>query len=96
MRLHYKIREEEESVQYYDVMSLYPYICKYFKFPIGHPFIHVGDACADKEACLKMDGIMKCTVVPPKDLYRPVLPFRYKNLLFCLCRSCVLEQNVTS
>jgi len=48
MRLHYKIRENE-SVQYCD-MSLYPYICKYFKFPIGHPIIHVGDACADKEA----------------------------------------------
>jgi len=39
MRLHYKIKEGEESVQYCD-MSLYPYICKYFKFPIGHPIIH--------------------------------------------------------
>ena len=28
--------------------------------------MHVGDACVDKEACLKMDGLMKCTVVPPK------------------------------
>ena len=75
MRLHYKIREEDESVQYCD-MSLYPYICKYFKFPIGHPIIHVGDACAVKEACLKMDGLMKCTVVPPKNLYHPVLSSR--------------------
>jgi len=33
MRLHYKIREGEETVQYCDVMSLYSYICKYFKFP---------------------------------------------------------------
>jgi len=32
----------------------------------------------------------------PKDLYHPVLPFRHnKKLLFCLCRSCVLEQNTT-
>jgi len=58
MWLHYKIRVGEESVQYCDVMSLFPYICKYFKFPIGHPIIHVGDACADKKACLKMDGLM--------------------------------------
>jgi len=43
MRLHYKIEEDAETIQYYDVMSLYPYICKYFKFPIGHPIIHVGD-----------------------------------------------------
>jgi len=41
-RLHYKIREGEETVQYCD-MSLYPYICKYFKFPIGHPIIHLRD-----------------------------------------------------
>ena len=53
MRLHYKIKEDEETVQYCDVMSLYPYICKYFKFPIGHPIIHVGDAYADIEACLR-------------------------------------------
>jgi len=96
MRLHYKIREGIESVQYCDVMSLYPYICKYFKFPIGHPTIHIGDACADTESCLKMDGLMKCAVVAPKNLYHPVLPFRHnKKLLFCLCRSCVLEQNIT-
>jgi hypothetical protein len=94
MRLHYKIREGVESVQYCDIMSLYPYICKYFKFPIGHPIIHVGDACKDKESCLKMEGLMKCTIVPPEKLYHPVLPFRYdKKLLFCLCRSCVLEHN---
>jgi len=68
MRLHYKIREGEESVQYCDVMSLYPYICKCFKFPIGHPIIHVGDAYADKESCLNMDGLIKCNIVPPKDL----------------------------
>jgi hypothetical protein len=33
MRLHYKARESEETIQYVDVMSLYPYICRYFKFP---------------------------------------------------------------
>ena len=91
MRLHYKIREGEETVQYCD-MSLYPYICKYFNFPIGHPIIHVGDTCADIEACLKMEGLMKCKIVPPKDLYHPVLPYRWdKKLLFCLCRTCVHE-----
>ena len=37
MRLHYKIAENNERIQYCDVMSSYPYICKYFKFPIGHP-----------------------------------------------------------
>jgi hypothetical protein len=68
MRLHYKICEGKESVQYCDVISLYPYISMYFIFPIGHATIHVGDACADKEACLKTDGLMECTIVLPKDL----------------------------
>jgi hypothetical protein len=86
IRLHYKIREGKKFVHYCDVMSLYPYICKYFKFPIGLPTIHVGNACVDKETYLKMEGLMKCTIVPPKDLYHSVLPFRHnQNLLFCLC-----------
>jgi hypothetical protein len=96
MRLYYKIREDVESVQYSD-MSLYPYMCKYFKFLIGHPIIHVGDACADIEACLKKGVLIKSKIVPPKDLYHPVLPYRCtKILLFCLCRTWVLEYNATS
>jgi len=77
-------------------MSLYPFICKYFKFPIGHPIIHVGDACRNKEACLQMDGLIKCSIVPPRKLYHPVLPCRSNNkLLFCLCRSCFYERNIS-
>ena len=34
-------------MQYVDVMSLYLYICKYLKFPVGHPILHVGDVCKD-------------------------------------------------
>jgi hypothetical protein len=76
-------------------MSVYPYICKYFKFPTGHPVIRVGDTCKNMDACLQMEGLIKCTVVPPKDLYHPVLPFRCnKKLLFCLYRTCVSEQNM--
>jgi len=95
LRLHYKIAENEGTIQYCDVMCLYPYICKYFKFPTGHPVVHVGDRSKDIQACLQMDGLIKCTIVPPKDPYHPVLPFRCnKKLLFCLCRTCVFEQNI--
>ena len=83
MRLYYKV-SENETIQYVDVMSLYPYICKYFKFRIGHPIIHVGDAFKYKDACLQMEGLIKCSIVPPKKLYHPVLLFRSNNkLLFC-------------
>ena len=47
-------------------MIIYPYICKYGKFPVGHPVVHVGDACKDKEACLRMEGLIKCTIVTPE------------------------------
>ena len=62
MRLHW----EGENIQYLDFMSLYPYICKYFNFPVGHPVIHVGNACKDREACLRKEGLMKCSIVPPE------------------------------
>ena len=94
MNLHYKIGENE-TIEYCDVISLYPYICKYFKFPIDHPVVHIRDTCKDVEACLKMEGLIRCAVVPPKRLYHPVLPYRYnKKLLFCLCKKCVHEQNM--
>jgi len=88
MPVHYKIQEDAETIQYYDVMSLYPYICKYFKFPVGHPIIHVGDICKSIYTCPQMEGLIKCTVVPPTDLYHPVLPYRAnKKILFWLCRT---------
>jgi hypothetical protein len=94
MRLHCKIHEEKETIQYVDVMSLYPYICKYGNFPVGHPVIHTADACQDTEAMLQKEGLIKCTVLPPTRLYHPVLPYRCNNkLLFCLCRTCAVEQN---
>ena len=38
--------------------------------------------------------MIKCLILPPKQLYHPVLPFRCNNkLLFCLCRSSAVEQN---
>jgi G:T-mismatch repair DNA endonuclease (very short patch repair protein) len=93
MCLHYKARDDE-TIEYCDIMSLYLYICKYGKFPTKPPLVHVGDTCKNVEACLKMEELMKCTIVPPKKLYHPVLHFRCnKKLLFCLCRKCVTEQN---
>jgi len=93
MRLHYKATEGE-TIYNVDCSSLYPYICKYFKFHVGYPFIHVGDACKEREACLRKEGLMKCSIVPPERLYDTVLPFRVnQNLMFILCRTCDLTSN---
>jgi len=38
---------------------------------------------------LAKEGLMRCTVLPPRDLYHPVLPYRCNGrLLFRLCRTC--------
>ena len=93
MPLHYKERENE-TIPYVDIMSLYPYICKYFKFPIGHPITHIGDDCKNIEACLRMECLIKFSIVPPEKLYHPVLLFRCdNNLMLCLCRMCVLTSS---
>src|SRR5215472_7888766 len=46
---------------------------------------------------LQKEGLIKCSILPPKRLYHPVLPFRCnKKLLFCLCRTCAMEMNGTA
>ena len=74
MCLHYRVKEGDETIQYVDVMSLYPWMCKYFKFPVGHPTIHLD--CGDVKAMLAKEGLVRCTVLPPRDFYHPVLPYR--------------------
>jgi len=38
-----------------------------------------------------MEGLIKCSIVPPEKLYHPVLPFRCDNkLMFYFCRTFVL------
>ena len=70
---------EGETIQYYDVISVYPYVCT---FHVGHHKIHVGDAFRDKQAMLSKEVLIKCTVIPPKRLYHQVLPYRSNNKLF--------------
>ena len=38
-------------------------------------------------------GLIQCQILPPHDLYHPVLPYRHDSkLLFPLCASCVKEE----
>ena len=87
MVLHYTIREGEE-IQYFDVMSLYPYVCKYSMFPVGHHKIHAGNASRDKLAILSKVGLIKCTVLPPKRLCYTTLPFRCNNKFYSVNAGC--------
>ncbi|KAG8173354.1 hypothetical protein JTE90_011604 [Oedothorax gibbosus] len=77
----------EGDAKYIDFTSLYPWCNKYCSYPVGHPEIVIPDEGATDIS--QYFGIIKCTVLPPRQLYHPVLPYRHdKKLMFALCRTC--------
>ena len=54
-----------EKIRYVDVCSLYPWVCKYGKFPLGHPEIITENFDADLS---RYEGFIKADVVPPRGL----------------------------
>ncbi|XP_048514299.1 uncharacterized protein LOC125501746 [Athalia rosae] len=85
---------EGERIRYVDVCSLYPWVCKNGRYPVGHPKVHVGDSCKtltgpDNANLDAVEGLVKCVVLPPQNLYHPLLPVRmHGKLMFPLCRTC--------
>ena len=72
VKLYHKA-EGEEKVKYYDFMSLYPWVNKRDRYPVGHPEFHNDVDLADLDQYF---GVAQCKVLPPRDLYHPVLPYR--------------------
>jgi len=69
-----------------------PYICKYGKFPVGHPEVCVGADCSPY--CLDREGHCECSVLPPRKLYHPVHPYKSNSkLMFLLCSACADTMN---
>jgi hypothetical protein len=82
---------EGEKIRYLDVCSLYPYINKYFKVPLGHPKIHLGDQ-ARLIDIMTFEGLLKVKVLPPSNLFHPVLPIKmHSRLMFVLCYTCARD-----
>jgi len=85
LRLYHHI-QPNEKIRYYDFTSLYPYVQKYCRYPIGHPTIITENFDTDIN---KYYGLIKCKIIPPRKLYLPVLPSKInKKLVFTLCRTC--------
>ncbi|XP_055350095.1 uncharacterized protein LOC129596775 [Paramacrobiotus metropolitanus] len=81
--------KDDEKIRYFDVCSEYPYVNKHKHYPIGHPTIIL------KDLGLVTDyfGIIHCKILPPADLFLPVLPYRSNGkLVFPICRTCVSTQ----
>ena len=93
LKFHYTIKEDEK-IHYYDVTSEYPYVLKNFEYPVGHPIVVNRDFDYTLETYF---GFVKCTVLPPKRLYLPLLPHKsQQKLKFVLCRTCAEECNQLS
>jgi hypothetical protein len=86
----YYFAKAHEQIKYYDITSLYPYVQKYMRYPVGHPKI-ITENFKDITCYF---GIAKLTILPPRGLLFPVLPAKINNkLVFTLCYACACEQN---
>ena len=86
-RLFYKFVDGEIG-RYVDFTSLYPWVNKNGLYPVGHPKIILSPSLLKLQTG-QYFGLAKCRVIPPRDLYHPVLPARIREkLMFTLCRTC--------
>ena len=85
--------EKGEKIKMVDVVSEYPNANLRGRYPYGHPEIYLeGDQ--NIPAIEQWNGIIKCTVLPPRDLLIPVLPYKTRGkLMFPLCRTCADTEN---
>lgn len=73
---------------------MYPWVCKYSEFPIGHPTIITENFKPITATEEPYKGLIKCLVLPPRRLYHPILPIRSGGkLVFPLCKPCANERN---
>ena len=79
-----------QKIHYIDVTSLYPWVNKTCVYPKGHPTILSQPGHTNIHQYF---GLIQCQVLPPRELYHPVLPYRHDDkLLFPLCARCVEEE----
>ncbi|MES9881304.1 MAG: DNA polymerase, partial [Sedimenticola sp.] len=82
----------EDKMKYVDFCSLYPYVNAYSRYPVGHPEIFTSEF----RPLTDYFGIAKVTVLPPRGLYHPVLPYRSGGKLkFPLCATCADSEQLT-
>ena len=91
LKLYHKVTGTEK-IKYVDFCSLYPYVMSMRAYPIGHPEIIT-------ENFKELDeyfGIIKCSILPPQNIFHPVLPKKInKKLLFTLCDTCAKNEQST-
>ena len=86
----YKKAPENTKIKYVDFTSLYPFVNKTCRYPLGHPEI-ITHGFRELSSYF---GLAKFKILPPRGLYHPVLSYRTGGkLTFPLCRTC-MERHV--
>jgi hypothetical protein len=89
---------EGERIMYKDIVSLYPYVLFAKDYPMSHPKIRYPHDPDFDHSLRNYFGLVVCAVLPPTNLYFPVLPWREgdgEKLLYTLCRTCVVGKTDT-
>ena len=88
-QLYYRTKEDEK-IEYVDFTSLYPWVNKTCKYPVGHPEV----ITSDFKEIDQYFGIAKVRILPPRGLYHPVLPYKSNGKLkFPLCQTCAEKES---
>ena len=90
VKLIYDFKSKGLKGKYIDVVSLYPTVMYYDRYPVGHP----ARISKPDKYNTNWFGFIYCKILPPRGLYLPVLPYKQKiqqatKLLFGLCRACM-------
>jgi hypothetical protein len=68
-----------ENLYHYDVNSLYPYIMKNYKFPVGSPVYFEGNILDERLNYNKPFGIFEAEIITPENLNIPLLQTRFST-----------------
>src|SRR5437773_2009150 len=78
-------------IKHVDVTSLYPHVLYSKEFPVGHPKVIREDFDLNPGAYF---GFIKAAIIPPKQLYFPILPSKINGrTVFVLCNTCAEESH---
>ncbi|XP_053390166.1 uncharacterized protein LOC128553084 [Mercenaria mercenaria] len=91
--LYHEVDEStNQEIKYADICSLYPYVNKYKEYPLHHPVI-LSQEGIDMTNLKQYRSLVKCKVLPPRDLWLPVLPMHCnKKMVYTLCRTCAEKE----
>ena len=81
--------DTNEKIRYVDIVNLYPTVMRYDRYPFSPPKAKIMNPSTYNADWF---GLMKCKILPPNQLFIPVLPIKvkqndsqYEKLLFPLC-----------